>query len=221
MINKLARRNLYLISSILSLLLIPTTQLFAQEYPTGFSGELHPLYFPGGGLYIPRIDTFNQPGLYQNAILQFDPAIDAWRLDRVVTVPIIDDRIKQVEVIVTESLPAQVYLQMSGRFAFSCGDDRYIDRYIISERRTKEHRSEPTNVKLEVTVTFQDLHDRFVNETPCTLEDNLSFIIHPLKVYGLAAGTYEYVINGTHTGSFELKNDNILPSSLMKTPASN
>lgn len=147
-------------------------------------------------------------------MLRFDPAIDAWRLESVVTVPIIDDRIKQVEVIVTESLPAQVYLQMSGRLAFSCGDDRYI----ISERRTKEHRSEPTNVKLEVTVTF---HNHSADEAPCTVEDNLSFIIHPLKVYGLVAGTYEYVINGIHTGTFELKNDNILLSSLMKTPASN
>ena len=212
MINKPAGKSLCLISFIFSLLLTSTAQLFAQERPIGLLGEQHPFY-SSGNLHIPRIDTHNQPGLYQDAMLQFDPAIDAWRLESVVTVPITDDRIKQVKVIVTESLPAQIYLQMSGRFAFSCGD-----RYIISDRRTEEPRSEPTNEKFEVTVTF---YDRFADEAPCTVEDNLSFIVHPLQVYGLVAGTYEYVINGTHTGTFELKSDNILPSSLMKIPAPN
>ena len=213
MINKLARRNLYLISSILSFLLIPTTQLFAQERAIGIVGEQHPFYY-SGSLHIPRIDTHNQPGLYQSAMLQFDPTIDAWRLERVATVPITEHRIKQVEVIVTESLPAQVYLQMSGEFSSSCRGHRYS----ISERRTVEPVSGPTNEKFEVAVAFDDSS---ADETPCTIEDNLSFIVHPLQVYGLVAGTYEYVINGTHTGTFELKNDNILPSSLMKIPALN
>lgn len=212
MINKLARRNLYLIST-LSLLLIPTTQLFAEERPIVLVGEQHPFY-SSGSLHIPRIDTHNQPGLYQSAWLQFDPTIDAWRLERVATVPIIEDRIKQVEVIVTESLPAQVYLQMSGEFSFSCRGHRYS----ISERRTAEPGNGPTYEKFEVAVAFDD---RSADETPCTVEDNLSFIVHPLQVYGLVAGTYEYVINGAHTGTFELKSDNILPSSLMKIPAPN
>lgn len=213
MINKPAGKSLCLISSIFSLLLISTTQLFAQERPIGLLGEQHPFY-SSGNLHIPRIDTHNQPGLYQDAMLQFDPAIDAWRLESVVTVPITDDRIKQVEVIVTESLPAQVYLQMSGEFSFSCRGHRYS----ISERRTAEPGSGPTNEKFEVAVAFDD---HSADETLCTIKDNLSFIIHPLQVYGLVAGTYEYVINGTHTGTFELKSDNILPSSLMKIPAPN
>lgn len=32
----------------------------------------------------------------------------------------------------------------------------------------------------------------------------------PLPVYGLAAGTYNYIVNGKMTGSFELKSDNHL-----------
>lgn len=34
--------------------------------------------------------------------------------------------------------------------------------------------------------------------------------IVPLSVYGLSAGTYEYVVNGEHAGTFDLTNDNEL-----------
>ncbi|WP_132467041.1 hypothetical protein [Nitrosomonas sp. Nm84] len=126
-------------------------------------------------------------------------------MERVDTLSIANDRIKQVDLIITESLPVQVYLQIRGQFHTACGGYP-----IISDRQNDE--------KFEVTVAFDT--QRFPEEeTPCTAGDSLIF--HPLQVYGLVAGTYEYVINGTYTGSFELKSHNLIPRSLVKLPTTN
>lgn len=210
MINQQKNKTSSLITLTLSLFLILPTQLLAeatvystQEGPVYYSGEAYPFYY-SNTLHIPRIDTHNQPGLYQRAMLQFDPTIDAWRLEGVDTLSVANDRIKQVDLIITESLPVQAYLQIRGRFYSACGDFP-----IISDRQNAK--------RFEVTVAFDK--KRFPEETPCTAEESLIF--HPLQVYGLAAGTYEYVINGTYTGSFELKSDNLMPPSLMKLPTAN
>ena len=166
--------------------------LYAQENPS---------YHEGGYLHIPNIGAPNQSVFYHNALLRFDPTIDAWRLDGVETARITDDRIKHIELIVTESLPIQVYLLMSIQLRHSCGD-----RYIINERKSDKN-------KFEIAVGF---YNRSSEEIPCDDEDKTIDIAHPLKVFGLVAGIYEYVINGAHTGSFELKSDNFLPESWMK-----
>lgn len=204
MINQQQSKISFLITLIISLFLILPTQLLARE-GVAYSGEPYPFYNNLGTLFIPRIDTHNQPGLYRNATLQFDPVIDAWRLERVTTIPpIAGDRIKQVDLIITESLPVQVYLQIRGQFYSACGDSP-----IISERQNAEI--------FEVTVAFDT--GPFPEKRPCAAEESLIF--HPLQVYGLVAGTYEYAINGTYTGSFELKSDNLMPRSLMKLPTTN
>ncbi|PXW91250.1 hypothetical protein C8R34_101159 [Nitrosomonas sp. Nm84] len=81
MIRQQKNKISFLITLIISLFLILPTQILAEAtvYSTSegsvyYSGETYPFYY-SDTLHIPRIDTHNQPGLYQRAMLQFDPSM--------------------------------------------------------------------------------------------------------------------------------------------------
>ncbi len=99
--------------------MISSSQLFAGDYP----------FYRDGTLTIPRVDTDQQPGLYINGVLQFDQTINAFRLLRGDVFPMdsYEGLINQVELIVTETSPTQVFLKINGAVG-SCTD------FIISQR---------------------------------------------------------------------------------------
>lgn len=178
-------------------------QLVEQDREATFNDEVtpedagdYPVY-RNGTLTVPRVDTDEQIGLFQNGVFQYDGSIDAWRLKDYQIAPVFDIFLLEensVEVIVKESLPAQVFLKVKGSFPSPCGK---IDRI---NHRLKDDRFE---VVITVGNTVSDVALCATVVTPFET-------VVPLPVYGLPAGTYTYIVNGKMTGSFELKSDNKL-----------
>jgi hypothetical protein len=72
----------------------------------------HP-YFQNGLLDIPIVDTPDQAGLFQDGLFQYDAQIDAWRLLKFNTHPVRQGLIQNVEIIITDTFPVQVFLKVS------------------------------------------------------------------------------------------------------------
>lgn len=151
----------------------------------------HPFY-QDGILLIPRVDTEEQPGLFQNGVFEFDPVLGAWRLLNFDINPVLEWLIPQVELIILESFPVQVFLKLSGSVT-ACSDLKINQRF-------KENRFEIS------VIPFSTLGP----DTACIAVVLPFEKIIPLQVYGLPAGTYEYIVNNHYTGTFELANDNNL-----------
>lgn len=150
-------------------------------------------------LLIPRVDTHEQADLFQDGVLQYDPAIDAWRLIEFQTVPASSIFLVEgdgAEIIVTDTFPVQVLLKIKGNFSSGCGQ---LGR--ISQRVVGNH--------FEVIV---NAHNEFAgrNDVFCTMALEPFEKIIPLEVYGLPAGTYSYTVNGEQSGEFVLHEDNRL-----------
>lgn len=146
-------------------------------------------------LIVPRVDTDEQTGQFQDGVFQYDPTVDAWRLLEYRIVPVSQIFLVEedgVEAIVTDTLPAQVLLKVNGNFRNSCGK---LGR--INQRRKSN--------RFEVVV---DVVGDGSGACYTALVPFEKFI--PLDVYGLPAGTYEYSVNGERTGTFELTADNNL-----------
>lgn len=159
----------------------------------------HPTY-RDGILYIPRIDTERQAGHYLDATLQFDSASGVWKLadfynalaeERVPNAGLMNP--EKIEVIVTDSLPIQVFLKTSVTFGDGC--IRYGQ---INLRRAGN--------------TFEIVmhRDHGIYPTVVCAAPVIDEKVIPLQVYGLPAGTYEYIVNGLQTGTFTLSKDNTL-----------
>lgn len=140
---------------------------------------------------IPRVDTDDQTGNFQDGVFQFDSQTGAWNLLSFKSTPAVQGAFDQVEVIVTNDSPVQVFLKVSGQFNSSCGE---IER---TYQRLKDNR-------FEVSVYFKE----YPPLTLCFQVITPFEKIIPLQVYGLSAGTYEYSVNGEHTGTFDLLIDN-------------
>lgn len=178
-------------------------QLVEQDREAMFNDEAAPEdtgdfpVYRNGTLTVPRVDTDEQIGLFQNGVFQYDGSIDAWRLQDYKITPVADIFLLEensVEVIVKESLPAQVFLKIKGSFPDAC---EKIDRIT--------HRLKVNRFEVVIT-TGRTISDLAVCAAVITPFETLV----PLPVYGLPAGTYTYIVNGKMTGSFELKSDNNL-----------
>ncbi len=170
--------------------------VFSEDLPSPIE---HPIY-RNGKLYIPRVDTEQQAGHYLDATLQFDSASGMWKLlDFYDAVPPEDIskagllNPEKLEVIVTDSSPIQVFLKTSVKFGDGC-----IRYGWINHRRTG-------NTFEIVMHRDHGIHAAVICAAPVTDEK-----VIPLQVYGLPAGTYEYNVNGAHTGTFSLSKDNTL-----------
>lgn len=156
----------------------------------------YPVY-RDGTLTVPRVDTVEQAGIFQGGVFQYDSSINAWRLQDYQVAPVIDIFLLEedgVELIVKETLPAQVFLKVKGSFSDPCQKVGRISH------RLKDNRFE---VVISTVRTTPPLALCAAVVTP--FEKVIS-----LPVYGLSAGNYEYIVNGKITGSFELKSDNNL-----------
>jgi hypothetical protein len=148
-----------------------------------------------GVLTIPRVDTTEQVGQYQDAKLSLQ-ADGSWKLDELrafgnsglAKVPI-----ESVEVVKTDGFPMGVYLRTIG-WASPCG---YQGKARVQQRQTGTH----FDIALSVPVLVSD------EPYACTANVEYVRLTIPLEVYGLAAGTYTYSVNGV-SGSFSLSSDN-------------
>jgi hypothetical protein len=157
----------------------------------------YPIY-RDGTLIIPRVDTDAQAGNFQDTTFQFDSVTNTWRLlDYKETALVPGQRLvpDAVEVLVTDSSPIQVFLKVSGSSGpvSPCSEFGQINQRLDTNR-------------FEITIHVVTGLNDFVCAAMAVPYEK----IIPLEVYGLPAGTYEYSVNGEHTGTFSLTRDNTL-----------
>lgn len=98
-----------------------------------------------------------------------------------------------VEVIQQGTVPVQIFLKVLGYFPSGCGKSGQTNQRVEGDRFVITMHTAPIppgTICFQATVPFEK--------------------IIPLDVYGLAVGTYEYSVNGEHSGSFTLTQDNHL-----------
>ncbi|WAK02499.1 hypothetical protein [Methylobacter sp. YRD-M1] len=167
----------------------------AENSPAGN----YPIY-QDGILTIPRVDTPEQPGNYLDATFK-QIGQNLWELQKYKTAneyPLEKAPIGQAKLVVTDSFPVQVFLNIQGTFTSGCGDLGQINQRLVGSR-------------FEVTVhaEFPDLPS---GSFACTANIRYFEKNIPLAVYDLNAGNYEYSINGgDYTGTFTLAKDNRYP----------
>lgn len=163
------------------------------------SGGNYPTY-QDGILAIPRVDTPEQPGNYLDATFkQIDQNL--WELQGYKIAneyPLQKAPIEQVKLVVTDSFPVQVFLNIQGAFTSGCGDLGQINQRLVGNR-------------FEVTV-HAEYPDLPPGSFACTANMRYFEKNIPLAAYDLNAGNYEYSINGgDYTGTFVLAKDNRYP----------
>lgn len=184
--------------------LIPIAQLIIAFLPavTAFADD-NPTY-KEGLLTIPRIDTAEQVGKYQDAILK-PIAEGTWQLLSLKETAVVNTGsgltfapIYKVEVITTSSFPTQVFLKLFGSYT-DCGDISPI----VHQRFDGNHFEVVLNKVYQTAITFA-----------CSAPVTGFAKTIPLSVYGLKAGTYSYSVASTNpnasglTGTFKLTADN-------------
>jgi hypothetical protein len=150
-----------------------------------------------GVLTIPRVDTPEKVGQYQD--VTFQSATDGtWRLTagQIVETPkLVRVHIDQTKVIKSDTFPVSVHLRVRGQQ----GGCDYVGAGRIHQRINE------TNFDVGVSVVPSD--DAANGLIACTANYRVFRMTIPLEVYGLSAGTYTYNVNGI-TGSFTLDSDN-------------
>ncbi|PKM13367.1 MAG: hypothetical protein CVV13_02140 [Gammaproteobacteria bacterium HGW-Gammaproteobacteria-3] len=158
------------------------------------SNNAYPMFnFQEGILTIPRVDTDEQAGNFQDAVFKIKPD-GTWRLLDFRTTalnPDSDPQIDKVEVVITDSSPVQVFLKLTGAFSNGCGEFGQISQRLQGSR-------------FEVIAHAKPIPDG----TVCTMEIKPFEQVIALSVFGLPEGTYEFSVNGNFDGSFELTQDN-------------
>ncbi len=168
----------------------------------------YPTYdYENGILTIPRVDTPEQAGMFQDAKMQLTQEGN-WLLTDLKTAgtyPFYSPAIEKVDLTVTETFPVQVFLKVSGFLPFSGQFLGKIPQWLKG------------NV-FEIFIYGENIAPGGGLPTAVVFER-----VIPLSVYGLSAGTYEYSLNGgctmisgagcipeTFTGTFVLTRDNRL-----------
>lgn len=148
-----------------------------------------------GVLTIPRVDTAEQVGQYQNAKFSLQ-ADGSWKLDELrafdnsslAKIPI-----STIEVVKTDGFPVAVFLRTTG-WTSSCG---YEGKARIQQRQVGTH----FDVSISIPVRVMD------EPYACPGFAEYVRLSIPLQVYGLVAGTYTYSVNGVG-GTFDIATDN-------------
>ena len=159
----------------------------------------YPIY-DNGVLTVPRIDTADQVGKYQDATFQLSSP-GSWVLSDVQvlntgTVYQVGG-ISSVEVIRTGTLPVSVYLRASG-VSGSCDN--------TGPARIHQ-RLQGTRFDVDISAPHVAPLTPGISAYTCTANLRTFKLTVPLQVYGLSAGTYSYNVNGI-TGTFSLDSDN-------------
>ncbi|MDT8406052.1 MAG: hypothetical protein RQ715_02270 [Methylococcales bacterium] len=157
-----------------------------------------PVSFTDGLLTVPRIDTPEQAGLFQDARLQFDPQTGQWRLLSFKTRPQKSFRVfspENVELIVTETRPIQVFLRVRDDLSNGCQRLGQINQRLIDNR-------------FEVVISYSSITQANPEVIACTQALVPFETVIALPVFGLPAGSYDYSVNGQPIGRFTLNEDN-------------
>ncbi len=150
-------------------------------------------------LDIPAVDFQGKPGLYSDGSFQHLPELDLWKLTQVKTLtPIVGRDIKTVEVTVTDDLPIQSLIKVTGSFPVPCVD---VGTHAISR--------EGKHFNISLFYEYQEPNEILV----CATVMEFYRHVFPLPTYGLEAGEYQFTLNGIYTGSFTLAVKNELESS--------
>lgn len=156
-------------------------------------------YFPhykDGVLTIPRVDTSMHLGQYQDVKLQFTEQGGWVLLDyKAVGEDISLAYIDSVNVVQTNSVPIQVFLEVEGSLPNECFDIGQVNQ-----------RLDANQFNVVVSAIFSAPEGTLCNQALVPFKK-----VIPLDVYGLQAGTYTYYANGI-TGFFKLAVDNTLPT---------
>lgn len=177
--------------------------------PLGLAwGDTNPSY-KNSVLTIPSVSTDEQVGQYRDAKLRLD-GNGAWQLDAVKVLggemvvqngALVSDglyklSVGSVELVKTTGTPAQVFLRVKGEMG-GCATLGAVSQRQVDSR-------------FEVLLTDGTTSSTYAVAL-CTADIRFFAWTVPLSVYGLSAGTYSYVVNGSVTGSFTLEADNVLP----------
>lgn len=176
--------------------------------PMGLAwGDTNPSY-KNGVLTIPSVSTDEQVGQYRDAQLQLD-GNGAWQLDavkvlggemvvqngRMVNDGLYKLPVSSVELIKTSEVPVQVFLRIKGELG-GCATLGDVSQRLVDDR-------------FEVLLTDGTTSSTYAVSL-CTADIRAYAWTVPLSAYGLSAGTYSYVVNGSVTGSFAVEADNVL-----------
>ncbi len=153
--------------------------------------------FSGSVLTIPRVDSPTQVGLYQDVLLQYG-STGGFTITKVLelgkgTVYNVGV-VQSVEVKKVGTVPASVYLQVSGT-AVDCD---------FNGPARSQQRLQGTRFDVNVSASHVSPYGTV---TVCPANIRPFKLTVPLEVYGLSAGSYTYSVNGI-TGSFTLEADN-------------
>jgi hypothetical protein len=150
----------------------------------------NPTFRNNNTLTIPFVDLPEKGGAYQNVKFELTEKGE-WKLLTFIKGYEIQ-HINKVEVIKTNSFPVQVLLKITGHFMYNCQEvGEFISRLLVN--------------KFDVW-----MYKKRTDRGGCGFEQTPFTHIIPLPVYSLRKGKYEYSVNGSHTGTFDLDEDNKL-----------
>jgi len=154
--------------------------------------------FREGRLSVPRVDTPGQVGRYQDGVLQLSPQgtftiAGLQELGKGPVYPL--QGITTVEVVKTAGLPGSVFLRVAGTDP-TCD---YTGPLRVHQRRDGE--------RFDISISAPHTAP-WGAASACPANIRPYRITVPLEVYGLAAGTYAYTVNGAHAGQFALAEAN-------------
>ncbi|NRF66354.1 hypothetical protein HLB44_05090 [Aquincola sp. S2] len=150
--------------------------------------------FENGRLTLPRVDTPQQVGRFQDGVLEATSdgvfgLRSVQELGKGRLAPVLG--ISTVEVIKTASAPAAVFVRVSGAEP-GCG---FAGPARAHQRRVG------TSFEVQVSVPYVNPIDM---PQVCPANIRPFRITVPLAVYGAQAGTYGVTVNGVHTAQFTL-----------------
>lgn len=146
-------------------------------------------------LQVPVVGFRDNPGRYQNARFQSSDAGGSWTLLSADVAGLINF-VELDSVVVTRDVPLQVFVKVKG-WESPCGT---VGRF--------ETVKEGTLLK---GFLYTDPASYGPPGSACIDSVNFYTRTLPLPVYGLAAGQYQFTVNGKVSGSFTLPVDNVLP----------
>lgn len=161
---------------------------------TASSNEEVPI-FNGDTLRIPMVDSSEKSGAFQDVMFKFNEQGGWLLLDYKVGKEI--QKIEEVEMIQTKTLPIQVFLKVSGFFSNGCQNIGKIRHKLVENN-------------FEVFIYYENDEKFPPEEFTCTAAIAPFSKVIPLPVYALKEGAYRYTVNGDFTGIFDLTSDNEL-----------
>ena len=180
-------------------IVLPFLALSLAGLPMLTAAADNPVYKDDSGrLSIPRVDTPAKVGQYQDVLLQRSPqgTFSITGLQTLGQGTLYDLLgIASVEVSKAGSVPTSVFLRVSG-------SDPTCD---FAGAVRVHQRLEGTRFDIQLSAPHLN---PIGTPQVCTANIRNYKLTVPLEVYGLAAGTYSYTVNGSHSGQFTLEQPN-------------